>query len=298
MLPRECHRLGDCYVPDGNAMVAVNSNRINALSEPQTETVLTDFSNGIMRITLNKPDAANAIAPDDRERLIALLQQADNDPEVRVVVLAANGRHFCSGADVRAMAGKMAGPRLPGATIRTMMQGAQRLIAAVLDCGKPVVAAVQGPAAGMGAHLALACDMIVATNNATFSQPFVLRGLSLDAAGAYLLPRRLGLQKAKEMAFLGDKVSAAEAKTLGLVNIVASEGDFAGEIDKLAARLAASATVAISLTKRLLNGSLDQDRNAAFLAEALALEIIGTTEDVKEGVASFLEKRPSSFKGQ
>ena len=113
-----------------------------------------------------------------------------------------------------------------------------------------------------------------------------------------MLPRRLGLQKAKEMAFLGDKVSAAEAKTLGLVNIVASEGDFAGEIDKLAARLAASATVAISLTKRLLNGSLDQDRNAAFLAEAMAQEIIGTTEDVKEGVASFLEKRPSSFKGQ
>ena len=192
----------------------------------------------------------------------------------------------------------MAGPRLPGATIRTMMQGAQRLIAAVLDCGKPVVAAVQGPAAGMGAHLALACDMIVATDNATFSQPFVLRGLSLDAAGAYLLPRRVGLQKAKEMAFLGDKVSAAEAKTLGLVNIVASEGDFAGEIDKLAARLAASATVAISLTKRLLNGSLDQDRNAAFLAEAMAQEIIGTTEDVKEGVASVLEKRSSNFKGQ
>ena len=150
----------------------------------------------------------------------------------------------------------------------------------------------------MGAHLALASDMIVATDNATFSQPCVLRGLSLDAAGAYLLPRRLGLQKAKEMAFLGDKISAAEAKTLGLVNIVASEADFAGEVDKLAARLAASATVAISLTKRLLNGSLDQDRNAAFLAEAMAQEIIGTTEDVKEGVASFLEKRPSNFKGQ
>lgn len=279
-------------------MVAANSNRINALSEPPIDTVLTSFADGIMRITLNKPDAANAISQDQREHLIALFEQADNDPAVRVIVLAANGRHFCSGADVRAMAGKMAAPRLPGATIRTMMQGAQRLIAAVLDCGKPVVAAVQGPAAGMGCHLALACDMIVATQNASFSQPFVLRGLSLDAAGAYLLPRRLGLQKAKEMAFLGDKISADDGKTLGLVNIVASEAEFAGEVDKLAARLASAATMAISLTKRLLNGSLDQDRNTAFLAEAMAQEIIGTTDDVKEGVASFLEKRPSNFKGR
>lgn len=262
------------------------------------QTVLTSLADGVMRIVLNKPEAANAISQDQRERIIALLEQADNDPEVRVIVLSANGRHFCSGADVRGMASKMAGPRLAGSTIRTMMQGAQRLIAAVLDCGKPVIAAVQGPAAGMGCHLALACDLIVATEAAWFSQPFVLRGLSLDAAGAYLLPRRLGLQKAKEMAFLGDKVSAAEAKALGLVNIVASEAEFAGEVDKLAARLAGSATVAISLTKRLLNGSLDQDRNAAFLAEAMAQEIVGTTADSKEGVMSFLEKRPSNFKGQ
>jgi 2-(1,2-epoxy-1,2-dihydrophenyl)acetyl-CoA isomerase len=260
-------------------------------------TTLTSLADGIMRITLNKPDAANAISMDQRERIISLLQDGDNDPAVRVIVIAANGKHFCSGADVRGMASKMAGERLPGDTIRTMMQGAQRLIAAVLDCGKPVIAAVQGPAAGMGCHLALASDMIVATENAYFSQPFVLRGLSLDAAGAYLLPRRLGLQKAKEMAFLGDKVTAAEAKTLGLVNIVASEADFASEVDKLATRLANSATMAISLTKRLLNGSLDQDRNTAFLAEAMAQEIIGNTADIKEGVMSFLEKRPSNFKG-
>jgi 2-(1,2-epoxy-1,2-dihydrophenyl)acetyl-CoA isomerase len=260
-------------------------------------TTLTSLADGIMRITLNKPDAANAISMDQRERIISLLQDGDNDPAVRVIVIAANGKHFCSGADVRGMASKMAGERFPGDTIRTMMQGAQRLIAAVLDCGKPVIAAVQGPAAGMGCHLALASDMIVATENAYFSQPFVLRGLSLDAAGAYLLPRRLGLQKAKEMAFLGDKVTAAEAKTLGLVNIVASEADFASEVDKLATRLANSATMAISLTKRLLNGSLDQDRNTAFLAEAMAQEIIGNTADIKEGVMSFLEKRPSNFKG-
>jgi 2-(1,2-epoxy-1,2-dihydrophenyl)acetyl-CoA isomerase len=270
---------------------------MQSVSDETDTTLLTNLADGIMRITLNKPEAANAISMDQRERIIALLQEGDNNPDVRVIVIAANGRHFCSGADVRGMASKMAGERLPGSTIRTMMQGAQRLIAAVLDCGKPVIAAVQGPAAGMGCHLALASDMIVATENAWFSQPFVLRGLSLDAAGAYLLPRRLGLQKAKEMAFLGDKVTAAEAKTLGLVNIVATEAELAGEVDKLATRLANSATMAISLTKRLLNGSLDQDRNSAFLAEAMAQEICGSTHDIKEGVTSFLEKRPSNFKG-
>jgi 2-(1,2-epoxy-1,2-dihydrophenyl)acetyl-CoA isomerase len=267
------------------------------VSDDIEQTVLTSLEGGILCLTLNKPDAANAISQDQRNHIIGLLQDADNNPEVRVIVLAANGKHFCSGADVRGMASTMAAPRLAGATIRTLMQGAQRLIAAVLDCGKPVIAAVQGPAAGMGCHLALACDLIVARDTAWFSQPFVLRGLSLDAAGAYLLPRRLGLQKAKEMAFLGDRMSAEEAKVLGLVNIVASEAEFAGEVDKLAARLAAGATMAISLSKRLLNGSLDQDRNAAFLAEAMAQEIVGRTDDSKEGVMSFLEKRPSSFKG-
>lgn len=267
------------------------------MSDTQPDTILTALTDGILRITLNKPDAANAISMDQRVRIIALLEEADNNPEVRVIVIAANGKHFCSGADVRGMAGALAGERLPGSTIRTMMQGAQRLIAAVLDCGKPVIAAVQGPAAGMGCHLALASDMIVAMESAWFSQPFVLRGLSLDAAGAYLLPRRLGLQKAKEMAFLGDKVTAVEAQALGLVNRVCSEADFAKEVDRLATRLANSATMAISLTKRLLNASLDQDRNSAFLAEAMAQEIVGTTSDTKEGIASFLEKRPSQFKG-
>lgn len=268
-----------------------------SVSDDTDQTLLTDLAGGVLRITLNKPDAANAISQDQRNRLIALLAEADNNPEVRVIVLAANGKHFCSGADVRGMASTMAGPRLAGSTIRTLMQGAQRLIAAVLDCGKPVIAAVQGPAAGMGCHLALACDLIVARDSAWFSQPFVLRGLSLDAAGAYLTPRRMGLQKAKEMAFLGDRMSADEARVLGLVNVVASEDDFAGEVERLAARLASSATMAISLSKRLLNGSLDQDRNTAFLAEAMAQEIAGHTDDSTEGVMSFLEKRPSQFKG-
>lgn len=267
------------------------------MGESGAEMVLSEVVDGVLRITLNRPDRANAIAAEGRDRLIELFGEADADVDIRAVLLQSTGKHFCSGADVGRMSNAMSTPRPVGTTMRTMLGGAQQLIAAVLDCGKPVVAAVQGPAAGMGAHLALACDLIVAAEEAWFSQPFVLRGLVLDAAGAYLLPRRVGLQKAKELAFLGDRLSARDALALGMVNGVHAAGDLAGEADRLVARLAAGATTAIGLSKRLLNGSLDSDRQAAFLAEAMAQEINGKTDDVKEGVAAFMEKRPVNFRG-
>lgn len=267
-------------------------------SSPLGSTVLHSLDGGICRITLNKPDAANAISPDQRQLLIRLLSEADADPEVRVVVIAATGKHFCAGADLRGMSAAMGGPRPAGSTMRTMLNGAQKLIAAVLDCGKPVIAAVQGPASGLGAHLAYACDLVVAVDSAYFAEPFVLRGITLDAAGAYILPRRVGLQKAKELVFLGDRLPATEAKALGLVNTVCAEAEFQGAVDALAGRLAGAATMGISLAKRQLNASLDADRAGAFLAEAMAQEVVGRTEDSKEGVASFLEKRPPNFKGR
>lgn len=261
------------------------------------EMVLSEVAAGVMRITLNRPDRANAIPPESRERLVALFGEADADVSIRAVLLQSTGKHFCSGADVSRMSGAMAGPRPVGSTMRTMLDGAQQLIAAILDCGKPVVAAVQGPAAGMGAHLALACDLIVAAEEAWFSQPFVLRGLVLDAAGAYLLPRRVGLQKAKELAFLGDRLSAREALGMGMVNRVCAAADLEREANTLVHRLAEAATTAIGLSKRLLNASLDSDRQGAFLAEAMAQEINGKTEDAKEGVAAFVEKRDARFRG-
>lgn len=267
------------------------------MGENAADMVLREVVDGVLRLTLNRPDRANAIAAEGRERLIALLAEADADVEIRAVLLQSTGKHFCSGADVGRMSSAMSTPRPVGTTMRTMLGGAQRLIAAVLDCGKPVVAAVQGPAAGMGAHLALACDLIVAAEEAWFSQPFVQRGLALDAAGAYLLPRRVGLQKAKELAFLGDRLPAREALALGMVNRVCAVEDLGAEADALVTRLAAGATSAIGLSKRLLNASLDGDRQAAFLAEAMAQEINGKTDDAKEGIAAFVEKRPVNFRG-
>jgi 2-(1,2-epoxy-1,2-dihydrophenyl)acetyl-CoA isomerase len=260
--------------------------------------VLHSDADGVRRITLNRPEAANALRPVDRDRLIELLNEADEDHAIRVVVIAANGRHFCSGADVTGIArSKSADTKRATDSMRKIMNGAQRLVAAVLDCGKPVIAVVNGAAAGIGAHLALAADLVVAAEDASFVEVFVRRGLVVDGGGAYLLPRRIGMQKAKELAFFGDKLPAAEALALGMVNRVVPAAELHATADEFARRLAAGPTTAISLTKRLLNASPDGDRAAAFLAEAMAQEIQSTAEDSREGVRSFMERRPPDFRG-
>ncbi|MFN8026882.1 MAG: enoyl-CoA hydratase/isomerase family protein [Acidimicrobiia bacterium] len=182
------------------------------------DTVLHVVEAGISTITMHRPDAGNALLPEQREAIIELLGVASDDRAVRAVALRAQGRHFCTGADVGSIRDARAAEPIVGSGMRRIQSGAQRLIAAVLDCTKPVVAVVEGPAAGLGAHLAFACDLVVAADTAYFLEPFLLRGLVVDAGGAYLLPRLVGLQRAKELAFLGDKLSAADARDLGLVN--------------------------------------------------------------------------------
>ena len=262
--------------------------------------VLCHSRTGVAVITLNRPDAANAIAPEQRDAIIRMLEEAGAAPDVRAVLIQSTGRHFCAGADVSRIAGARDTPRAErraGDVTQTLLQGAQRLIAAVLDCRKPVVAAVQGTAAGLGAHLAFAADLVVAAEDAGFVESFVLRGLVVDAGGAYLLPRRVGLQKAKELAFFGDRLPADQARDLGLVNRVVPAAELEEQAFTLAARLAAGPTTAIALAKRMLNRSLDADRATAFLEEAMAQEINAATHDSKEGVAAFMARRPASFQG-
>ena len=186
---------------------------------------------GVAWLTLNRPDAANAITPDQRNRTIELLEGASGDLNVRAVVLTAAGeRHFCTGADLRVSTIPVnPGPddapdKALGDVGRNIKRGAQRLIGSILDCEKPVIAAVNGTAAGIGAHMALACDLVIAADNAKFIEVFVRRGITPDGGGAYLLPRIVGLQKAKELIFFGDDVRAAEAERIGLVNKVVPAG--------------------------------------------------------------------------
>ena len=276
-----------------------------------------ELADGVLRLTLNRPDAANAITPDQRNRLIELLADASSRVDVRVVVLTATGRHFCTGADLRAaaagghgaaghdMSGAVDPPARPadapervvGDVTRILQEGAQRLIAAVLDCEKPVIAAVNGTAAGLGAHLALACDLVVVADTAKLIEVFVRRGLVVDAGGAWLLPRLVGLHKAKELTFFGDDVPAADALALGLVNRVVPADELDAAVDEWATRLAAGPTRAIALTKQLLNRSLDSDRTTAFHDEAVAQELNMSTDDANEGVAAFVERRSPNYRG-
>ncbi|QFR02681.1 enoyl-CoA hydratase/isomerase family protein [Streptomyces phaeolivaceus] len=266
--------------------------------------ILHATDNAVSWITLNRPEAMNAITPDQRERLIGLLSDASADPAVRAVVLTATGRGFCAGADLRGAA-TVGGARVPGGgervsgdVARVIRLGAQRLVAAVLDCEKPVIAAVNGTAAGIGAHLALACDLVLAAEGARFIEVFVRRGLVPDGGGAYLLPRLVGPHRAKELMFFGDALSAADAERLGLVNRVVPAEDLEKTAREWAERLAAGPTRALAATKHLVNTSLDTDRATAFAAEAAAQEINMTTADAQEGVASFAERRTPRFEGR
>ena len=273
-----------------------------------TEVALEDqlrhrVEGGIAWLTLNRPEAGNALTPAQRNRLIDLLEAASGDLAVRVVVINAEGRHFCTGADLRA--DRSGGPPLPegaperptGSVARMIASGAQRLVAAVLDCEKPVIAAVGGTAAGIGAHLALASDLVIASEEARFIEVFVRRGIIPDGGGAYLLPRLVGLHQAKELVFFGDDLGATEAAAMGLVNKVVPGDALDGAVRQWAERLAAGPTVAIGLAKRLLNRSLESDRITAFAEEAAAQELAMTSVDAQEGVASFVERRPTEFKG-
>ncbi|MFI5745838.1 enoyl-CoA hydratase/isomerase family protein [Streptomyces sp. NPDC051644] len=264
-------------------------------TDPLDSLVLHTTDNGVSWITLNRPEAMNAVTWDQRERVIALLAGASADPAVRAVVLTATGRGFCAGADLRGATAT--GDRVPGDVARTIRLGAQRLIAAVLDCEKPVIAAVNGTAAGIGAHLAFACDLVLAADSAKFIEVFVRRGLVPDGGGAYLLPRLIGPQRTKELMFFGDSLPAQEAERLGLVNRVVPDEELTATARAWAQRLADGPTRAIALTKQLVNASLDSDRATAFAAEAMAQEINMTTQDANEGVASFVERRTPKYRG-
>ncbi|GHE38690.1 enoyl-CoA hydratase/isomerase family protein [Streptomyces capitiformicae] len=258
--------------------------------------ILHATDNAVSWITLNRPEAMNAITPDQRERLIQLLSDASSDPAVRAVVITGTGRGFCAGADLRGA--PQPTELLPGDVARTIRLGAQRLVAAVLDCEKPVIAAVNGTAAGIGAHLAFACDLVLAAEEARFIEVFVRRGLVPDGGGAHLLPRLIGPQRAKELMFFGDALPATDAERLGLVNRVVPAQDLEKTAREWAERLATGPTRALALTKQLVNASLDTDRTTAFTAEAAAQEINMTTADAQEGVASFVERRAPRFEGR
>ena len=267
------------------------------MADPQT--LLFTIENGVGWITLNRPEARNAMNADMRQAYLDALERCATEPAIRAVVLTGTGKGFCTGADLsgsRAVTGA-AGPPHPGAT-RDAMRPSQRVIRALWDLEKPIVAAVNGVAAGLGAHLAYACDLVLAADDARFIEVFVRRGIALDAGGGFLLPRHVGLHKAKELVFFGDDLTAPDAERLGLVNKVVPAAELQATARAWAERLAQGPTFALGLSKRLLNRSLQADLDTCFAEEAFSQALTANSEDMREGIRSFMEKRPPAFTGR
>jgi 2-(1,2-epoxy-1,2-dihydrophenyl)acetyl-CoA isomerase len=260
-------------------------------------TVRTE--DGVRWLVLNRPDVGNSVTRAMQRDIIENLVRASAEPGIRAVVFTAAGdKHFCPGPNLRDPEMRPSQERVAGDAARILRNGSQAVVSALLDCEKPVICGLNGVAAGVGASMVLACDLIVAAESARLIELFVRRGLAPDGGAGYLLARKVPFNIAKELLLFGEELSAADAHRIGLVNKVVPDADLTAEVTAWAQRLANGATRGIAAAKAMLNQALDVDRAAAFNAEALLVDQVAGTDDVAEGVAAFMEKREPKFRGR
>jgi len=263
--------------------------------EPQFETLIVTVDEGVQIVTLNRPEAMNTINADMTRELLATLEMAARNTEVRSVILRATGRAFCAGFELAAMESEGTEAVFQA---KSRLADINRIALAILALEKPVVTAVNGVAVGGGFSLVLCSDLAIASKTARFSVIYARRGLMSDLAINYMLPRYVGLRKAKELIFTADMIDATEAERLGLINRAVSPDTLDDEAFGLAKRMARGPTKALGLSKMAIHRSLDTD-----LATSLDLETWGQalciqTQDVMEGFTAFLEKREPHFRGR
>lgn len=257
------------------------------------KSILYQLNGAVARITLNRPDVYNSFNQDMILYLHAALDQASSDENVRAVLLTGTDKAFCAGQDL--------GEFLESQNIcfdQVVDRFYSPLILKIRNMEKPVIAAVNGVAAGAGANIALACDIVVATESASFIQAFSKIGLIPDSGGTYFLPRLIGLQKAAAIMMLGDKITASQAKDMGMIYDCFLDIDFETKSSELADKLAKMPTKGLALTKKLLNQSLTNTLEEQLIQEGVYQQKAGQTEDYAEGVAAFLEKRKPNFTGK
>jgi 2-(1,2-epoxy-1,2-dihydrophenyl)acetyl-CoA isomerase len=259
--------------------------------------LLYEVKDGIATLTLNRPERLNALGDTLRDDLLDAVTRASADSEVRVMVVTGAGRGFCAGGDVKAMneahEGRRERPLLDRAA-----PSRDRVLLAMQDAPQPIIAAVNGAAAGAGMNLALACDIRIASTAAKFTQAFVKRGLHPDWGGTYFLPRVVGMARAAELIFTGDIVDAEEALRLGIVSRVVAPEDLMPSARELAVRIAAGPPIAIRLARRALHRNSECDLREALEFETFAQNICSETEDAREGARAFVEKRAPVFRGR
>jgi 2-(1,2-epoxy-1,2-dihydrophenyl)acetyl-CoA isomerase len=258
-----------------------------------TNSIELKINNKVAFISLNRPDVFNSF---NREMALSLqktLTDCSNDNSIRAIVITGNGKAFCAGQDLK----EVTDPDLNPGFRKILEEHYNPIIKKIRTIEKPIIAAVNGVAAGAGANIALACDIVLAAENASFIQAFSKIGLIPDSAGTFFLPRLIGFQKASALMMLGDKVSALEAEQLGMVYKVIAAESFLEEVTKIAETLAEMPTKAIGLTKRLLNQSLTNNlENQLAIESDLQIEA-SSSNDYKEGVTAFVEKRKPQFNG-
>jgi 2-(1,2-epoxy-1,2-dihydrophenyl)acetyl-CoA isomerase len=262
-------------------------------SAAATVLVDVDAEARVATITLNRPDALNALTVPMKVALLAAFRQVERDRAVRAVILTGAGRAFCAGQDLRERLQPDAAPL--GVEVRERYNP---IIRAMRSLPKPIVAAINGVAAGAGASLAMAADIRIASESATFALAFGRLGLVPDSGATWFLPRLVGVTRAAELALLGDSMPAADAVRIGLVGRLVPGDQLEVEARSVAARLAAGAPRAMALTKRALNAAWATDLDAALDYEADLQDIAGRSGDHAEGLAAFLEKRPAQFTGE
>jgi 2-(1,2-epoxy-1,2-dihydrophenyl)acetyl-CoA isomerase len=263
--------------------------------EPEVPTsVQYDLAEGVATITLSRPEAMNSLTAETKTRLREAVERARDETAVRAVVLTGSGRAFCAGQDLREHATNLeAGLGLAG----TLEDHYEPIISALIDMPKPVIAAVNGVAAGAGFSFALACDLRIASDRARLGDTSGRFGLLPDEGGTWLFPRAMGLEPALRMSLLGEVYPAEEALRLGLVGQVVPAADLEEETAALARRLAAAAPLAVTTVRRLMRSAQEQDLHPALEALQLAVDVVNRSQDVAEGVAAFVERRPPRFRG-
>ncbi len=256
-------------------------------------TLLLNIKEGVATVTLNRPDVYNAFNDELSYELQDALKEVNKNKEARVLVITGAGKAFCSGQDLKAAA---------AGGVRSFKDSLDKrynpIIRAVRNMPKPVIARLNGVAAGAGCSLALACDLIIASENASLIEVFINVGLVLDSGSTYFLPRIVGSTKAFELATMGTKVTAAEALQLGMVNRVVKPEELDAEVKKITDYYATAPTKAIGLMKKMLNKSFHSDLEDILEYESYCQEIAGSSKDNKEGVTAFIEKRKPVFKGE
>ena len=260
--------------------------------------VVVEVVDSVLRLVIDRPERKGSITPAGVRRMVEALESASTDDTLRAVLVTSSGDDFCTGSDW--VASNSAGgqkPRPGNLQRRTALQ-AHRLITVMLEIQLPIVASVRGWAAGLGCQIALASDFAVATESSHFWLPFTERGFTPDSGATWLVPRLVGIARAKDLLLLGRKVTGSEAADWGMIHSAVPDAELDATVDALLAQLSSSATVALGLTKRCIHSALDGGIVAAMSDEALALELSARTADFREGLAAFSERRDADFEGR